>query len=151
MSILGWLHLTVSNSGLSEGLGYPECYPAVKAAENGVSSIILLALSSILFIGTAGVCGQGWQDRLTSPFVIQMCPSHSPQDALVAPSTHIQLPVNHGPPPFFQETTPTTRCSMAPAVSLTPSFLSFDFTLQHRPCHHWIRRSAWTPNLLQDV
>lgn len=85
---------------------------------------------------------------------ITICYSNVPlsllSGCLVAPSTHGQ-PVNHGTLLFFQETTPTTWCSMAPCVSLTPCFLSFDFMPQHRSCHYWIQRSAWIPNLLQDV
>lgn len=120
VSIFGWLHLTVSNSGLGlKGWG------AVKAAGNGVSSTVLLALSSILFPVTAGVCGQGWQDRLTSPSVIQMCPS--------LPSGCPGLPL------FFQETNPTTRRSMAPcckAHSLLPLCLTLFHSTDHATTGH---------------
>lgn len=133
VSIFGWLHLTVSNSGLGlKGWG------AVKAAGNGVSSTVLLALSSILFPVTAGVCGQGWQDRLTSPSVIQMCPS---------------LPSGcPGYPCSSRKPTQPPDAAWLPAARLTASFLSLlDFIPQHRPCRHWTPRPAWTPNLLQDV
>lgn len=118
--------LTVANSGLSlKGWGALNATQP-EGGRKQVSSTVLLALSSILFPGTAGVYGQGWQDRLTSPPVTQMCPSHSPQNSLVAPSTHKLLPVNHGTPGSSSKPPPATRCSMAPCCKpYTPFSMAF--------------------------
>lgn len=126
--------LTVANSGLSlKGWGALNATQP-EGGRKRVSSTVLLALSSILFPGTAGVYGQGWQDRLTSPPVTQMCPSHSPQNSLVAPSTHKLLPVNHGTPGSSSKPPPATRCSMAPCCKPYTPFLSC-LTLLHSTGH----------------
>lgn len=96
----------------SGGLGCPECHPAVKAAGNGVSSTVLSALSGTLFPVTAGVCGQGRQDRLPSPSFIQMCPS------LLSGCPGCPIYPQAACEPWDSRSSrkppPTSRCSMAP-------------------------------------
>lgn len=113
--------------------------PAVRAAGNGVSSAAVRALRSSPLARslhvTAGVCGQGWQDRLSPAVCHANVPLSLPSGCPDCPATHMPLPVNHGTLCSSRKPPPTTEAARLPSVSLKPTFLSFS---PHSIGHHWI-------------